>query len=53
MIKNLTDDFLFRSNAKEFFALAAMVLGYGARRERVLRAGDLPPLAARLTAPTG
>lgn len=37
VIKNLTDDFMFRSNAKEFFALAAMLLGYGARREETLR----------------
>ena len=33
VLKNLTDDFLFRSNAKEFWALAAMVLGFGVRRE--------------------
>ena len=33
VLKNLTDDFLFRSNAKEFWALAAMVLGFGMRRE--------------------
>jgi O-antigen ligase len=42
VIKNLTDDFLFRSNAKEFFALAAMLLGYGTRRETLLRAGETP-----------
>jgi hypothetical protein len=40
VIKNLTDDFMFRSNAKEFFALAAMLLGYGARGEQALRARD-------------
>jgi O-antigen ligase len=45
VIKNLTDDFLFRSNAKEFFALAALLLGYGARRERALRAGEVPTQA--------
>jgi len=45
VIKNLTDDFLFRSNAKEFFALAAMLLGYGTRRERVLREGEVPTRA--------
>lgn len=39
VLKNLTDDFLFRSNAKEFWALAAMVLGFGMRRERDV-AGD-------------
>jgi O-antigen ligase len=33
VVKNLTDDFLFRSNAKEFWALTTMLLGYGVRRE--------------------
>jgi O-antigen ligase len=32
VVKNLTDDFLFRSNAKEFFALNALLLGFGTRR---------------------
>lgn len=60
VLKNVTDDFLFRSNAKEFFALAAMVLGFGMQRERALRertrggarvpaSGPLP--AAMATAP--
>jgi len=40
-VKNLTDDFLFRSNAKEFWALSAMLLGYGVRREIALRARDV------------
>ncbi|MEP6943688.1 MAG: O-antigen ligase family protein [Betaproteobacteria bacterium] len=31
--KNMTDDFLFRSNAKEWWALLAMLVGYGARLE--------------------
>ena len=48
VLKNLTDDFLFRSNAKEFFALAAILLGYGARRERALQAGDVPKHATPL-----
>lgn len=43
--KNLTDDFLFRSNAKELWALSAMLLGYGTRREREL-ANALATLAA-------
>jgi O-antigen ligase len=30
--KNLTDDFFFRSNAKEFWLLQAMLVGYGMRR---------------------
>jgi O-antigen ligase len=34
--KDLTDDFLFRSNAKELWAMTAMLLGYGVRRERTL-----------------
>jgi O-antigen ligase len=33
VVKNLTDDFLFRSNAKEFWALLAILLGLGARLE--------------------
>jgi O-antigen ligase len=33
--KNMTDDFLFRSNAKEWWALLAIVMGFGARREAV------------------
>jgi O-antigen ligase len=34
VVKNLTDDFLFRSNGKEFWALCALVLGLGMRRSR-------------------
>ena len=41
IVKNLTDDFLFRSNAKEFWALSALLLGYGVRRE--LRLGLSQP----------
>jgi O-antigen ligase len=33
VVKNLTDDFLFRSNAKEFWALLAIVIGYGTQQE--------------------
>ncbi|MBS0325306.1 MAG: O-antigen ligase family protein [Proteobacteria bacterium] len=40
--KSQTDDFLFHSNAKEFWALAAMLLGFGCRRERELSAGVAP-----------
>lgn len=46
VIKNLTDDFLFRSNAKEFWALSAMLLGYGVRRARTLGAGETPTQAS-------
>ena len=31
IVKNLTDDFLFRSNAKEFWAMIAILVGLGAR----------------------
>ena len=31
VVKNLTDDFLFRSNAKEFWAMIAILLGLGTR----------------------
>ena len=34
--KDLTDDFLFRSNAKELWAMTSFLLGYGMRRERTL-----------------
>lgn len=47
--KDLTDDFLFRSNAKELWALTAFLLGYGMRRERILAAGEIPTLAGQST----
>ena len=34
--KDLTDDFLFRSNAKELWGMTAFLLGYGVRREHAL-----------------
>lgn len=34
IIKNLTDDFLYRSGAREFFALNALVIGWGMRRAK-------------------
>jgi O-antigen ligase len=34
--KNLTDDFLMRPTSKEFWALMALLVGYGIRRERNL-----------------
>jgi len=51
IVKNLTDDFLFRSNAKELWAMTAFLLGYGVRRERILAGGDVPTQAGRNTAP--
>lgn len=50
--KNLTDDFLFRSNAKELWAMTAFLLGYGVRRERILAAGAVSaPGPSRLPEP--
>jgi len=41
VVKNITDDFLFRSNAKEFWALIAILTGLGTRLSaRELQAGD-------------
>ncbi|MFO1302418.1 MAG: O-antigen ligase family protein [Burkholderiales bacterium] len=34
VVKNLTDDFMIRPTSKEFWALAALLVGYGIRRER-------------------
>lgn len=38
IVKNMTDDFLFRSNAKEFWALLALLVGFGTRLEQGLLA---------------
>jgi len=51
--KNITDDFLFRSNAKELWATTAMLLGYGVRRERALAAGDKATHGERATPQSG
>ena len=32
--KNLTDDFMIRPTSKEFWAMSALLIGYGIRRER-------------------
>lgn len=41
VVKNITDDFLFRSNAKEFWALLAILTGLGTRLSaREPRAGE-------------
>ncbi len=50
LVKDITDDFLFRSNAKELWALTAMLLGYGVRRERSLAAGDTATVTERSNA---
>jgi O-antigen ligase len=44
VVKNLTDDFLFRSNAKEFWALLAILVGFGTRIES--NAGTVDVLAS-------
>ena len=36
MVKNLTDDFFYRSNGKLFWALSALLLAYGSLREKRL-----------------
>jgi O-antigen ligase len=36
LTKNLTDDFMIRPTSKEFWALSALLIGYGIRRERQL-----------------
>jgi O-antigen ligase len=51
IVKNLTDDFLFRSNAKELWAMTAFLLGYGVRRERILAGGNVPTQGGRVNAP--
>ena len=43
VVKNLTDDFLFRSNAKELWAMLAILIGLGTR----LSARSLVPGVAR------
>jgi O-antigen ligase len=44
IVKNVTDDFLFRSNAKEFWALLALLLGFGVRVENGLLASVAPAM---------
>ncbi|HEY5365543.1 MAG TPA: O-antigen ligase family protein [Casimicrobiaceae bacterium] len=44
VVKNMTDDFFYRSNAKLFWALNAMLLAYAIIRERSLQRG-VPPAA--------
>lgn len=47
IVKNLTDDFMFDSNGREFWCLMAVFLGYGTRRERGVLAADAPPAVSR------
>jgi O-antigen ligase len=46
VVKNLTDDFFFRSNAKELWALLAILIGLGTR----IAARDAAPPATTVTA---
>jgi O-antigen ligase len=46
LVKNLTDDFFFRSNAKEFWALLAILIGLGTR----IAARDAAALTTTATA---
>jgi O-antigen ligase len=39
VVKNLTDDFMVRPISKEFWALNAMLIGYGIRRARIASPG--------------
>ena len=51
--KNLTDDFLFRSNAKELWAMTFFLLGYGVRRERMLAQSECALARERGGTPSG
>ncbi|MBK9705402.1 MAG: O-antigen ligase family protein [Betaproteobacteria bacterium] len=42
VVKNLTDDFFFGSNAREFWALNAILLGYDARLRAAMAAARSP-----------
>jgi len=48
LVKNLTDDFLFRSNAREFWVISAMLVGFGARLARRNKAQATVPLRTPL-----
>ncbi len=42
VVKNLTDDFFIRPTSKEFWALNAMLIGYGLRRAQIVRGPASP-----------
>ncbi len=44
LVKNVTDDFLVRPNSKEFWALNAMLIGWGIRRARAIDATPISTL---------
>jgi O-antigen ligase len=43
VVKNLTDDFMIRPTSKEFWAINALLVGYGIRRARMTSAGAAAP----------
>jgi O-antigen ligase len=43
VVKNLTDDFMTRPTSREFWAINALLVGYGIRRMRMASAGFAPP----------
>jgi O-antigen ligase len=43
VVKNLTDDFFFGSNAKEFWTFNVMLLGYGVRAHRLAEKAPAAP----------
>ena len=47
VVKNLTDDFMTRPTSKEFWAINALLIGYGIRRMRIAPPGNAarPPQA--------
>ncbi len=46
VVKNFTDDFLFRNNARELWAMLGMLAGFGLAREREVGAPAAVPLPA-------
>lgn len=42
VVKNVADDFLLQSNAKEFWALTAMLLGFGCAHEKAIAGNGRP-----------
>ncbi|MDQ6619498.1 MAG: O-antigen ligase family protein [Pseudomonadota bacterium] len=54
IVKNLTDDFLFGTNGRQFWCLMALLVGYGVRRQRAaLRDGLTPVLPVPVTGSAG
>jgi len=47
LVKNLTDDFMVRNSAKEFWAYTVLLLGYGTRRAALLQQDKLSAFPER------